>query len=39
MDVETRAVDSLISRLRQKLGAPDILVTVRGVGFRAGDPQ
>lgn len=38
LDVETRAVDSLISRLRQKLGHANILVTVRGVGFRAGDP-
>jgi DNA-binding response OmpR family regulator len=37
LDVETRAVDSLISRLRHKLGDDDLVVTVHGVGFRVGD--
>jgi DNA-binding response OmpR family regulator len=36
-DIETRAVDSVISRLRHKLGETGFLVTVRGVGFRLGD--
>ncbi len=37
LDVSLRAVDNLIHRLRQKLGA-DVIVSVRGVGFRLADP-
>lgn len=34
LDVGLRAVDNLILRLRRKLGDPDLIVTVRGLGFR-----
>jgi len=33
-DVSERAVDNVILRLRRKLGRPDLIQTVRGVGFR-----
>ncbi len=33
-EVGERAVDSVILRLRRKLGEPDLIETVRGVGFR-----
>ncbi len=33
-DVGERAVDNVILRLRRKLGAPNLIETVRGVGFR-----
>ena len=34
-DIETRAVDATVKRLRRKLGsAGDSLETVRGVGYR-----
>jgi len=36
LDVGLRAVDNLILRLRRKIGDPDLLVTVRGIGFRLG---
>jgi two-component system phosphate regulon response regulator PhoB len=39
-DVATRTVDTHIKRMRDKLGtAADLLQTVRGVGFRLGDPN
>ncbi len=34
LDVSERAVDNVILRLRRKLGRPDLIQTVRGVGFR-----
>ena len=37
LDVGERAVDNVILRLRRKLGRPDLIQTVRGVGFRIGD--
>jgi DNA-binding response OmpR family regulator len=37
LDVGVRAVDNLVCRLRRKLGDPELLVTVRGVGFRLSD--
>lgn len=36
MDVGERAVDNVILRLRRKLGRPQLIQTVRGVGFRIG---
>lgn len=38
-DVGERAVDNVILRLRRKLGAPHIIETVRGVGFRLAPEQ
>ncbi len=37
LDVGERAVDNVILRLRRKLGRPDLIQTVRGVGFRIGE--
>ena len=37
LDVGERAVDNVILRLRRKLGEPNLIVTVRGVGFRLAD--
>jgi DNA-binding response OmpR family regulator len=34
LDVSERAVDNVILRLRRKLSRPDVIQTVRGVGFR-----
>ena len=34
LSVGERAVDNMILRLRRKLGRPDLIQTVRGVGFR-----
>jgi DNA-binding response OmpR family regulator len=34
LDISERAVDNVILRLRRKLPDPDVLETVRGVGFR-----
>ena len=39
MDVGERAVDNVILRLRRKLGRPQLIQTVRGVGFRIGDEE
>jgi len=36
-EVGERAVDNVILRLRRKLGLRDVLITVRGVGFRLAD--
>lgn len=36
MEVSERAVDNVVLRLRRKLGRPDLVETVRGVGFRLG---
>lgn len=33
-EISERAVDNVILRLRRKLGRPDLIETVRGVGFR-----
>jgi DNA-binding response OmpR family regulator len=33
-EISERAVDNVILRLRRKLGKPDLIQTVRGVGFR-----
>jgi DNA-binding response OmpR family regulator len=33
-DISERAVDNVVLRLRRKLGKPDLIQTVRGVGFR-----
>lgn len=33
-EISERAVDNVILRLRRKLGRPDLIQTVRGVGFR-----
>jgi len=37
LEVGERAVDNIIMRLRRKLPDPDLIVTVRGVGFRLTD--
>lgn len=37
LEVGERAVDNIIMRLRRKLPDPDLIVTVRGVGFRLSD--
>jgi len=37
LEVGERAVDNIVMRLRRKLPDPDIIVTVRGVGFRLAD--
>lgn len=37
LDVGVRAVDNLVCRLRRKMGERDLLVTVRGIGFRLSD--
>lgn len=37
LDIGLRAVDNLILRLRRKMGAPERIVTVRGVGFRLAE--
>jgi DNA-binding response OmpR family regulator len=37
LEVGERAVDNIIMRLRRKLPDPDLIVTVRGVGFRLAD--
>jgi DNA-binding response OmpR family regulator len=37
LEVGERAVDNIIMRLRRKLPDPEIIVTVRGVGFRLAD--
>ena len=34
LEVSERAVDNVILRLRRKLPRPELLETVRGVGFR-----
>jgi DNA-binding response OmpR family regulator len=36
-EVGERSVDNVILRLRRKLGTPDLIVTVRGVGFRLAE--
>ena len=36
-EVGERAVDSVVLRLRRKIGDPGAIVTVRGVGFRLAD--
>jgi DNA-binding response OmpR family regulator len=36
-DISERAVDNVILRLRRKLPRPDVIQTVRGVGFRLGE--
>lgn len=37
LDVSERAVDNVILRLRRKLPAPELIETVRSVGFRIAD--
>ena len=37
LEVSERAVDNVILRLRRKLPKPELIQTVRGVGFRIGD--
>jgi DNA-binding response OmpR family regulator len=37
LEIGLRAVDNLILRLRRKMGDPDRIVTVRGVGFRLSE--
>jgi DNA-binding response OmpR family regulator len=37
LEVSERAVDNVILRLRRKLPAPDLIETVRSVGFRIAD--
>jgi two-component system phosphate regulon response regulator PhoB len=40
LNVETRTIDTHIKRLREKLGkAGGLIETVRGVGYRFGDPE
>ena len=36
LEVSERAVDNVVLRLRRKLGRPELVQTVRGVGFRLG---
>lgn len=35
----SNVVDVLISQLRRRLGAPEVIETVRGVGYRVADPE
>ena len=37
LEVSERAVDNVILRLRRKLPTPDLIETVRSVGFRIAD--
>jgi DNA-binding response OmpR family regulator len=37
LEISERAVDNVILRLRRKLSRPDVIQTVRGVGFRLSD--
>jgi DNA-binding response OmpR family regulator len=37
LEISERAVDNVILRLRRKLPRPELIQTVRGVGFRIGD--
>jgi DNA-binding response OmpR family regulator len=37
LEVGERAVDNVILRLRRKLGDPDLVITVRGIGFRLAE--
>lgn len=37
LEIGERAVDNIVMRLRRKLPDPDLIVTVRGVGFRLAD--
>lgn len=39
LEVSERAVDNVILRLRRKLARPEVLETVRGVGFRLAAPS
>jgi DNA-binding response OmpR family regulator len=39
LEVSERAVDNVILRLRRKLPEPDVIETVRSVGFRLASPQ
>jgi DNA-binding response OmpR family regulator len=34
LEIGERAVDNVILRLRRKIGDPDLIITVRGIGFR-----
>jgi DNA-binding response OmpR family regulator len=36
-EIGERAVDNVIMRIRRKLGPDDVIVTVRGIGFRLAD--
>jgi len=38
LEVSERAVDNVILRLRRKLPEPDVIETVRSVGFRLAAP-
>lgn len=38
LEVSERAVDNVVLRLRRKLPRPDVIETVRGVGFRLASP-
>jgi DNA-binding response OmpR family regulator len=38
LEVSERAVDNVILRLRRKLPDPDLIETVRSVGFRLASP-
>lgn len=38
LEVSERAVDNVILRLRRKLPRPDLIETVRSVGFRLAPP-
>jgi DNA-binding response OmpR family regulator len=35
---QSRTVDQHVAQLRAKLGVPGLIVTVRGLGYRAGEP-
>jgi hypothetical protein len=37
LEISERAVDNVILRLRRKIGQPELIQTVRGVGFRLSD--
>ena len=36
LEVGERAVDNVVLRLRKKVGRPELIETVRGIGFRLG---
>jgi DNA-binding response OmpR family regulator len=38
-DPLSNVVDVVVTQLRRKLGAPNVIHTVRGTGYRAGEPE
>jgi DNA-binding response OmpR family regulator len=38
-DPLSNVVDVVVTQLRRKLGSPNVIHTVRGTGYRAGEPD